>query len=73
MPEKAKKLRVAMLGHKRIPSREGGVEIVVSQLASRIILRGHSVVCYNRKGNHVSGKEFNAEFSKEFSGVKLIN
>lgn len=23
------KLRIAMLGHKRIPSREGGVEIVV--------------------------------------------
>jgi len=73
MSEKIKKLRVAMLGHKRIPSREGGVEIVVSQLASRMFLKGHSVVCYNRKGNHVSGSEFNSESLKEFSGVKLID
>ena len=25
-----------MLGHKRIPSREGGVEIVVEELATRL-------------------------------------
>ncbi len=26
-----KKLKIAMLGHKRIPSREGGIEIVAEE------------------------------------------
>lgn len=26
-------MKIAMFGHKRIPSREGGVEIVVEELA----------------------------------------
>ena len=52
-------LRIAMLGHKRIPSREGGVEIVVEELATRMVERGNEVTCLNRAGNHVSGKEGN--------------
>lgn len=47
-----------MLGHKRIPSREGGIEIVVEELATRMVALGHEVTCYNRSGHHVSGKEF---------------
>lgn len=47
-------MRIAMLGHKRIPSREGGVEIVVEQLAVRMAAMGHQVTVYNRKGHHVS-------------------
>ena len=34
-----KTLRIAMLGHKRIPSREGGIEIVVEELATRMVKR----------------------------------
>ena len=30
------KLNIAMLGHKRIPSREGGIEIVVEELSTRM-------------------------------------
>ena len=41
-------LRVAMLGHKRIPGREGGVEIVVRELAVRMARLGHHVDVYNR-------------------------
>ena len=37
-----------MFGHKRIPSREGGVEVVVTELASRMAAMGHEVTCYNR-------------------------
>ena len=48
-------MRIAMLGHKRIPSREGGVEIVVEKLATEMAEMGHTVTCYNRKGHHVSG------------------
>ena len=54
-------MRIAMLGHKRIPSREGGVEIVVTELAARMAAMGHEVTCYNRSGHHVSGKEFDGK------------
>ena len=43
-------MKIAMLGHKRIPSREGGVEVVVEELATRMVERGHQVVAYNLKG-----------------------
>ena len=65
------KLKIAMLGHKRIPSREGGIEIVVEELSTRMVKKGHSVACYNRSGHHVSGKEFDGGSLKEYKGVKL--
>ena len=65
-------MKIAMLGHKRIPSREGGVEIVVEELATRMVKKGHEVTCYNRKGHHVSGKEFDSKEQKEYKGVRLI-
>lgn len=67
------KLRIAMLGHKRIPSREGGVEIVVGELSARMAKCGHTVTCYNRKGHHVSGKEFDTEALSEYNGVRIKN
>ena len=71
MPQKKDKLRIAMLGHKRIPSREGGVEIVVGELATRMVAMGHRVTCYNRRGHHVAGKEFSTEKRKDYQGVQL--
>ena len=65
------KLNIAMLGHKRIPSWEGGIEIVVEELSTRMVETGHSVTCYNRSGHHVSGKEFDGGSHKEYKGVKL--
>lgn len=62
-----------MLGHKRIPSREGGVEIVVEELSTRMAAEGHAVTCYNRKGHHVSGKEFDTNALSEYKDVKLKN
>lgn len=41
-----KYLNIAMLGHKRIPSREGGVEIVVEELSARMANLGHLVLEY---------------------------
>lgn len=67
----AEKLRIAMLGQKRIPSREGGVEIVVEELSTRIAIQGYPITCYNRKGHHVSGKEFDGDALTEYKGVRL--
>ena len=46
-------MNIAMIGHKQVPSREGGIEVVVSELAYRMAEKGNSVTCFNRKG----GKE----------------
>lgn len=59
-------LRIAMFGHKRMPSHEGGIEIVVEELAVRMVRMGHEVTCYNRKGHHVSGKQFDEERLSEY-------
>ena len=64
-----KPFRVAMLGHKRIPSREGGVEIVVGELATRMAKRGYDVTCFNRRGHHVSGAAFDEAILSEYEGV----
>lgn len=61
-----------MLGQKRIPSREGGIEVVVEELATRMVAKGHSVTCYNRKGHNVAGKEYDYEHMKSYKGVRLI-
>lgn len=67
-----KLLKIAMLGHKRIPSREGGIEIVVGELATRMAALGHDVTCYNRKGHHVSGEEFDSNINNGiYKGVKI--
>lgn len=63
--------KIAMLGQKRIPSREGGVEIVVEELSTRMVKKGYEVTCYNRRGTHVSGKEFGEKKIKEYKGVKI--
>ena len=51
------KLRLAVFGHKRW-SREGGVEIVVKELCTRMAQQGWQMTCYNRSGHHVSGAEY---------------
>ena len=64
-------LKIAMFGQKKIPSREGGVEIVVAELSRRMTQLGHQVCCYNRKGHHVSGAEFDEARAASYEGVKL--
>jgi len=67
-----------MFGQKRIPSREGGVEIVVEELGKRMVKKGHQVTCYNRKGKHVSdadlaqyaGKHTRESTSSPFSQLR---
>ena len=64
-------MKIAMLGQKRIPSREGGVEIVVEELSTRMVMLGHDVTCYNRGGKHALDKNVKTSNEKEYKGVKL--
>lgn len=65
------KFRVAMFGHKRIPSREGGIEIVVEELCTRMVEQGNEVTCFNRAGHHVSGAEYDKAQQGEYKGIRL--
>ena len=66
-----KKLKIAVFGQKRIPSREGGVEIVVEELATRVASLGNQVTVYNRSGHHVSGSEFDEKRLKSYKGIRI--
>ena len=67
-----KPLKIAMIGHKRIPSREGGVEIVVDELSTRLVKMGCRVDAYNRYGKHTAGKKFDQRRGKYYNGIRLI-
>ncbi|MCD8155775.1 MAG: glycosyltransferase family 4 protein, partial [Clostridiales bacterium] len=65
--EKNTPLKIAMLGHKTVPamdSSRGGIEVVVEELAHRLVEMGCEVTCYNRTGCDNGGLT-------EYKGVKL--
>ena len=62
-------LRIAVFGQKRL-SREGGVEIVVKELCTRMAQQGCQVTCYNRSGHHVSGAEYDDIDSTNYEGIQ---
>jgi len=66
-----KQLKIAVFGHKNAMTNEGGVEVVARELASRLSYKGEDVVCYNRKGHHVSGKEFDTPVVDEYKGFEM--
>ena len=72
MKPTSEQLNIAMLGHKRIPSYEGGVEVVVEALSAGLAARGHSVTCYNRAGHHVSGAEHELPAGSVYRGIRLV-
>ena len=61
------KLAISMFGQKRL-SREGGIEIVVKELCTRMARDGCAVTCYNRSGHHVSGAEYDQK--TEYEGIR---
>ena len=61
------KFAVSMFGQKRL-SREGGIEIVVKELCTRMARDGYRVTCYNRSGHHVSGAEYDNKI--EYDGIR---
>ena len=69
--DKTSSLRIAVLGHKTIPSRQGGIEIVVEELTVRMARMGHKITVYNRNGHHVSGKEFDEKKLKRYKGIQM--
>lgn len=63
--------RIAFYGHKSIPSREGGIEVVVQEMSVRMADSGHDVTCLNRGGNHKAYETSLEVKNGKYQGVKL--
>lgn len=63
-------LRIAMIGHKRVPGREGGIEAVVEELALRMTALGHDITLYNRRGQHTNRLQYDRV--TDFQGVRIV-
>lgn len=59
-------MRIAMLGHKRIPGREGGIEVVVEELSTRMVEKGHQVTVFNRHKKGIVSPEY-------YKGVRIVD
>lgn len=65
-------MRIAMIGHKRYGSREGGVEVVVTELAHRMAALGHEVTCYDRSGADVMTGDAADCRERTVDGVRVV-
>lgn len=65
-------MRIAMIGHKRYGSREGGVEVVVTELARRMAALGHEVTCYDRSGADVMTGDAADCRERMVEGVRVV-
>ena len=65
-------MRIAMIGHKRYGSREGGVEVVVTELARRMAALGHEVTCYDRSGADVMTGDYAESCERMVDGVRVV-
>lgn len=65
-------MRIAMIGHKRYGSREGGVEVVVTELARRMAALGHEVTCYDRSGVDVMTGDAANCCERVVDGVRVV-
>lgn len=65
-------MKIGIIGHKRIPSNEGGIEKGVEQHAVRMAARGNQVTAYNRGGHNVFGIKYDTKRYKSYKGVKIV-
>ncbi|MCR0204654.1 glycosyltransferase family 4 protein [[Clostridium] innocuum] len=74
MKKQKTKLRIAVIGYKFIPSREGGIEVVVEELAVWMVALGNDVTCYNRKNKKVGKGKNDRKYKQIFlKSVPTIN
>ena len=64
-------MKVAMIGHKVVPSRRGGIENVLTTLCPVLCERGAEVTCYNRSTDKVENEYVGTVENKKYRGVRL--
>lgn len=65
-------MRIAMIGQKHFGSREGGVEVVVTELAKRLAALGNEVTCYDRSASDVMTGEKTDSHPHMVDGVRVV-
>lgn len=61
--------RIAFLGMKHCPAfGQGGIEVVVEELSTRMVQLGYKVTCFNRNGKNEKKNKL-----KEYKGIKIVS
>lgn len=66
-------MKVAMIGHKVVPSRRGGIEKVLTSLCPLLVELGDEVTCYNRTSDKIENEYLGTVKDGAFKGVKIKN
>ena len=66
-------MKVAMIGHKVVPSRRGGIENVLTTLCPILSEMGVDVTCYNRSSDKVENEYVGTVEDNKYRGVRLKN
>lgn len=61
-----KRMTIAMIGHKYVPSREGGVEVVVDNLSTNMTNLGNEITLFNRRRKKYEKRD-------HYNGCKVVN
>lgn len=64
-------MKVAMIGHKVVPSRRGGIETVLTALCPILVRMGLDVTCYNRSSDQVENEYVGTIQNKMYRGVHI--
>lgn len=64
-------MKVAMIGHKVVPSRRGGIENVLTSLCPLLVESGVDVTCYNRSTDKVENEYVGTVVNKKYRNVTL--
>ena len=64
-------MKIAMIGHKVVPSRRGGIENVLTTLCPMLVEMGLDVTCYNRSSDKVENEYVGTTKNNMYNGVKL--
>ena len=64
-------MKVAMIGHKIVPSRRGGIENVLTSLCPLLAESGVDVTCYNRSTDKVENDYIDMVDHNKYRGVTL--
>ncbi len=66
-------MKVAMIGHKVVPSRRGGIENVLTTLCPMLVEMELDVTCYNRSSDKIENEYVGTVKNKMYKGVKIKN
>ena len=64
-------MKIAMIGHKVVPSRRGGIENVLTTLCPMFVEMGHQVTCYNRSSDQVENEYVGTVKDNLYRGVRI--